>query len=220
MSSKAVGAVRSRGQEAGSSSGAAEAGGGHVEGFEDFFKGKIFEGFAGDAFDDVAEDFEVDVAVEELFAGGAGEVEVGEVFPGGFGAVLVVGEGVVGDEAGAVAEELFEGDDALAVVVELGEEVGKGLIEAELAALEEDHDGGGGGEGLGEGGHVEDGVARHGGGVGLHLAVSDRLDESDLAVAADKDDGSGDDVVVDGLVDGFGDSGEAGGVEAEVGGGS
>ncbi len=73
-------------------------------------------------------------------------------------------------------------------------------VEPELALVDQDHDGGGGGDRLGERGHVEDRVAGHRLVGRLHPAA-ERLGVGDLAVTADQDDRAGDDLVVDGLVD-------------------
>ena len=60
-----------------------------------------------------------------------------------------------------MGEEIADGDVALAAL-EFGDVIGDFVVEAELALLEELHQGGGGGDDFGEGGAVEDGVERHG----------------------------------------------------------
>ena len=70
----------------------------------------------------------------------------------------------VGGLAGGVREQHAHGDPcALGIVlrIERGKDLLYGLVEVELALLVELHDGGCGGEALGERRHVEDGVLGH-----------------------------------------------------------
>ena len=92
-----------------------------------------------------------------------------------------------------------------------------GSSKSSLLCLVELHDGGRGGEALGERGHVEDGVDGHGlGGGGFAVetgfvgvfADAVGLLEDDLAVVADEEDCAGEFLLGDGGVDGGGGGGE------------
>ncbi len=204
------------------------AGVGHAEGLEDVLLGVDVEGLAGEGFDDVAEEDEVDVGVLEVVAGGGFEGGgEGAVDAFGFvwgGEAPRVAEVDVGGFAGGMGEKHAEGDEGaggVVVGVEGGEVALDGVVEAgDLALLVELHDGRGGGEALAEGGHVEDGVFGHGlGGGGLaveagftgELAEAVGLLEDDGTVVADEDDGSWGAVGGDGGVEKGGDGAEVGG---------
>ena len=106
-------------------------------------------------------------------------------------------------------EELADGDVLFAACGKLGDVLCDGVVEGELVCLVELHDRGGSGEALGERGHVEDGVFGHrlggevAGDAGLsgELAVAVGALEDDLAVVADDDDGAGELLRGDGVVD-------------------
>ncbi len=180
--------------------GRVELGLGHAEGEEDLLAGELIEGEGGDAADDFAEEDEVDVGVDEAFAGG-GDGFIDEGFlDAGFVAAPFGFEVDIGAEAGEVGEEHADGDVGFAAL-ELREVGGDLVVEADLALFDEAHDGGGGGDDLGEGGGVEDGVDGHGGAGGGEAAAAVGLAMEDLAVAADPGDGAGHLVGGDGFLD-------------------
>ena len=144
--------------------------GGDAGGAEDVVSDVGVVGFAGDLFDDAAEDAVAEVGVGPVGAGWVGERDFGDGLgdePG-----LVPGEvehhgvgGVVGPAAAGVGEEMVDGDvddvglvGGLAVLdAEDGARAEDLVGELELALLDEREDGDGG-DGLGDGGDAEEGV--------------------------------------------------------------
>jgi len=175
----------------------AEVGVGHAEGLEDVFGCELAEGHAGDAFDDLGEEGEAGVGVHELFAGG--EVE-------GFlsvddGEDVVVGDEVLGvapagvaeqspliAEAASVVHHLAEGDGD-AEVLELGNVFVDVVVEGELALCLQEQDGEGG-ELLGHGGDVEDGLGSDGD-VVIEVGHAVAVGVDDLAVFVDAEGAAG-----------------------------
>src|SRR2546425_12239137 len=106
----------------------------------------------------------VDLLVDPLLGAAAGdEVEPPLVLD----AVDLAGEGPPAREAGAVGEEVPEGDVRLPVHAEVVKEARDAIVDLDLPLLHEQHEGGGGGQRLGERGEVEDGVGLHGRACGL-----------------------------------------------------
>lgn len=191
--------------------GGIEPGLGHAEGKEDLIAGEFVEGLSGDAADHFAQEDEVDVRVNEAFAGG-GDGFIDERF---FDARFVTGpfgnEVDIGSHTGEVREEHADGDVAFAAL-EVGEIDGDFVVEAYLALLDEAHHGGGGGDDFGEGGGVEDGVERHGLAGRGEAAIAVRLAVKNFGALPDPGDGSRHFVVFDGEFDdaiNIGGTGEA-----------
>ena len=104
----------------------------------------------GDAFDEVAEEDEIDVGVEKAAVRGLGGGLGAGDFNGACGAFPVVGAAESGAESGVVGHELADGDGFLAVAFEFGEVAGDGVVDAEFFPVDEFHDRGGGGDDFGE----------------------------------------------------------------------
>jgi len=213
-----------------------EAGVGHVEGGEEAFLEEGCKGLAGGGFDDVAEDVGIDT-VEPL---GAGLVEEGDARGGpghcGEGFIAVEGLGfsvefidgvaspAVG-ESGGVAEEVADGGggfgwDGVAVFLpdgeafKLGEVLGDGVVEVELAFFAEHH-GGGRGDALGHGVDTENGVLFDGG-FGASVGEAELLIVDDVAFAEDEDGATDEFFIGDEFFDGGVDFSEGVGGHAKV----
>uniref|UniRef100_E6QKK2 Uncharacterized protein n=1 Tax=mine drainage metagenome TaxID=410659 RepID=E6QKK2_9ZZZZ len=121
----------------------------------------------------------------------------------------MVGEIEIGSQAGEMGHQLADGDVLFAVAGKVWQVGGNGVVELDLAGVDELHHGGGGGDALGERSEIEDGIEGHwlavGDGVGLcagfERAVAEGLAVDDLAIVKDEDDGSGDGALGDGLLD-------------------
>ena len=88
-------------------------------------------------------------------------------------------------QAGIVGEQLADGDVVFSVLRKLRQVLGDCVVEANLSQFHELHDGGGGGDHLGQRCEIEDGVQRHGLAFGLEGAAAVGLAVDDLAVVAD-----------------------------------
>ena len=134
----------------------------HAQGLEDLTFAENVQRHVGDPVHDLAQGDEIDVAVIELRPRRADRVILGN---GLHGPVVIrpVGPGShPGAQTGGVGHELPDGDPALAVGGEGRPIGGRGFVEVDEAAIHQDHDGGGGGHDLGQGGEIEDGVRLHG----------------------------------------------------------
>ena len=138
-----------------------EAGVGHAEGSEDLLGREAVEGPPVHPLDQLTENDEADVRVGEGAAWLLTRRQGADAAPGLVGAVLVVRERVVRDEPAAVEQEVLDGDALLAVPPELGQVGGHRRAEVDAALVHEDHDAGGGGHDLREGGEVEHGPGLH-----------------------------------------------------------
>ena len=112
-------------------------------------------------------------------------------------------------EARRVGEQVVDGDGGCRAVrrlrLEVGQEVGDGAAEAELAKLDHAHRGGGD-DGLGDGGEAEDVVFLHGApGLAVRLAIG--LEVGELPVLHHGDDGADDALFAEGCVEGGVDAG-------------
>ena len=177
------------------------AGVGEAEGRNDIALRVDLKRQAGDALHQRTERDEVLVAVAEDNAGrrdGRGLEETAQTF---LSPVPWAGEVEIWREAGVVGEAVADGDVLLAVGAELGHVMSDGIVDANLALLVELHYGRGSDEVLGERGHVEDGVLGHRLARGLQRAHAVGAVEDDLAVVPNDDDGAGQFVVRDGIVD-------------------
>ena len=130
----------------------------------------------------------VDLLVDPLLGATAGEeVEPPLVLD----AVDLAGEGPPAREAGAVREEVAEGDVRLPVHAEVVKEARDAIVDLDLPLLHEQHEGGGGGERLGERGEVEDGVRLHRRARGLEAPAAEGGVVEDVARPRDQDHGAG-----------------------------
>ena len=85
-------------------------------------------------------------------------------------------------------QQITDGDLLLAGLGEFGNQLADTVAQPQLAALDQHHDAGRGGHGLGDGSEVKHGVRRHGDPLGFHLAIAVGLEKDDLALPADADD--------------------------------
>ncbi len=103
-----------------------------------------------------------------------------------------------------MGEEMAEGDLAgffcgVAADDEGGEEVAEAGVEVEVAALVEEHGGGGGDGDFGDGGDIVDGGGEDGVGIGRVGEVAECVEEDDVAVDEEAEGATGEGTVVDGL---------------------
>ena len=151
---------------------------------------------------DFAQQDEINVAVDEAHSrragglGGAGETDAG-VVAGPFRF-----ERHVGLETREMREQVAQRDVAFASL-ELGDVVGDLVVQPELALLEELHQRRRGGNDFREGGAVEDGIESHGLRLRNQRPLPVGLAVDDLAVVPDHQNGAGQAVLCDGLVDRF-----------------
>ena len=174
----------------------------HAQRQEDVPPRVIGEHLAAQPVNDFAQQDEIDVAIDEAHArraggpGGAGETDAG-VVAGPFRF-----ERHVGLEAREMREQVAQRDVALASL-ELGDVVGDLVVQPELALLEELHQRRRGGNDFREGGAVEDGIESHGLRLRNQRPLPVGLAVDDLAVVPDHQNGAGQAVLCDGLVDRF-----------------
>ena len=175
---------------------------GHAHGLEDSLPRERVEALPGNPLDQLAQDHEADVGVDELRARRRGRLQLGDPLPGGFGAMLEVLQGIVRNQARPMAQEVLDRDRRLAVVIELGQELDDAVAQAKLALLDQEHGGGGRDDRLGQRGHVEDRVARHGFGGRFDGAQAGGASVGDLATSSHDHHGAGDLSFRDGAIDG------------------
>ena len=155
---------------------------------------------AAQPVNDFAQQNEIDVAIDEAHTrraggfGGAGETDARVV------ARPLRFERHVGLEARKMREQVAQRDVALAFL-KFGDVVGDLVVQTELALLEKLHQRRGGGNDFREGGAVEDGIGRHGLGLRNQRPFPVRLAVDDLAVVSDQQNGAGQAILCDGLVD-------------------
>jgi len=160
----------------------------HAQGFIDRFMREVIQAFAFESFDDFTEDDVADIGVDEFGVDGCGEFEIADVDPGLLSAIGVIAQVIVGGEAAAMQEQMLDGDFVFAVGCEFGQVFGDGVGEGELAALGEDHDGGGGGDDFGERSEIENSVRRHRGFGRLDGAHAEGFAIDDFVLVADEQD--------------------------------
>ena len=98
--------------------------------------------------------------------------------------MLVVGQRVVGDQAAGVGEQIADGEGFLAVGGKAVEVAGDGVVEGELARLDQLHHRSGGGNGLGQRCQIKQRVAGHCFTLRLELAITKTLQPGDAIPAA------------------------------------
>ena len=144
-----------------------------------------FSGIAAETVDDFAEQFEIDIAVDEFGFGRIGGL-IGE---GAMDAGFVAGPGgieiEIGRQAGIVRHEVADGDGALAAL-KFGKVFGDRVVGREAAFVVELHQRAGGGDDFGERGDVEDGVGGHRLARGQEGAFAVGFAIDDFAVVADR----------------------------------
>jgi len=182
-------------------------GGTHAEWIEDAAAGDGGVTVVIDVLEDVAEDLEAEVGIPVMLAGCVGRLEVadgegGEGDGGEVGAIVL--------EAGGVSEEVVDGDGAVfGFDCEPGQVFGEGGLRIEAAFVVELHEADGG-EGLGDGSDVEEGVGSDAG-FGFEVGESIGADFEGVSAVGDADDHSGlCGGSCGGAVDGFECAGESG----------
>ena len=173
--------------------GEAEGAVAHAERAEDLFLDEVAQAFSGEAFDDLAGQQGTHALVLKALPRG---IEQGgshggfdELTQGGVRAAEldVLGEHV--GQAGDVAEEVADADGGAVGAVELGKVLDDRIVEANLAAVDEQEQGADG-YGLGDGGQQIDRIRLDGGALGAGSPFAEGLMQDDLA-AADHEDGGG-----------------------------
>ena len=147
----------------------------------------------------------MDLLVHELLRAPAGD-EVESSLPLDADDVAVVG--TPAGEPGAVREQVPEGHVGLPVHAEVVKEARYAIVELELPLAQQQHEGGDGGERLGERGEVEDRVGTHRRPFGLEAARAEGGVVEDLPGPADQDDRTGEGPRLDGRLEFALDGGE------------
>ncbi len=167
-----------------------EAGRNHAQRAEDILLCVLIQGHAADLLHQFTEDDETHVAVQERCAGRVhqlGGVGTGVAF---FQSVPGLLEVEVGGQPGVVGQQHADGDVVLAILREVGDVLGNGIVQLDLAKLLQSHDAGGSGDDLGERCQVENGVDGHGLGFGADGAVAVRFVVSREPVVRDQQHGT------------------------------
>ena len=193
---QAVGAARRAGRGAALGRGDARPHGGrrverrvlHPERLEDALAGELIQRLPAHARDDVAEEEEVDVAVDEPLTGQRGRNLLDGALDRGVVPEPLVGHVDVGPEAGDVGEQVPDGDVALAVACELRDEGRDPVGEAKATVLDERRHAGRRGDHLGDRRHVEDGVGGHRLDRRLERPLAEALEVQRAVTATDQDD--------------------------------
>ncbi len=159
------------------------------------------EPFTAHPAHDIAEQKEVDVAVDEAFARRRGRHLLGRPANGFLGAVKLDLELEIGPQPRCVRQQLANGDGALAVAPELGDELRDRIGQANPPLLHQLHHAGGRRHDFGQGGQIEDRVFGHRLLNRPDRAPAERPVIHDRVAAADQDDGAGQFVARDGGLD-------------------
>ena len=163
----------------------------HPERLEDLSRRVLIQPLAAHAPDDVAEEKEVDVAVDEALAR-RGVRHFFDRAPDGFvGAVEFNLELEVGPQSGRVRQQMPDLDARLAIAPELRDELRDRLVQPDASFLHELHHARGRRHHFGERGEIEDGVLGHRLGRGRHRPLAEGGVVRDGVAAADQDDGAG-----------------------------
>ena len=125
--------------------------------------------------DDVAEQEEVDVAVDEALVGARERDLLDRQFDGAVVADPVEGQIDIRPQPGRVRQEMTDRDVLLAVALEAGHVVRHAIVQPDAALLHEQHRARRRGDDLGERRRVEDRVERHRLARGLDGAGAERL---------------------------------------------
>ena len=144
-------------------------GAGHAQGLVDVLLNELLHGNAGDLLSQEGQGHEGEVGVLGLAAVGAvlgDDLQTLDVLHLFLVGVAVQEGGLPLGQTGGVGQQLSDSDVLLAVAGELGPVLVDGVIDIQQAAVDQQHDGLGGGHDLGDGGQVEHGVDLHLAGVG------------------------------------------------------
>ena len=155
------GARLGRGDAGGERGRRVEGGVDHRQGPENPLVRKAFEGCPADPPDDLAQQHEVQVAVDEPFAGGCGRRQGDGAGDRRFGALEDLVKRQVGGEAGGVRQQLGDGDRLPALASEPRHVIGDAVAQTQAPLFDEHHDGGGRRHDLGQGREIEHRVERH-----------------------------------------------------------
>ena len=161
----------------------------HAERLEDVLLGVLVERLAADPPHNLAEQKEVDVAVDEAGAGRCRRHFLDSPLDGGVGADPLV-EIDVRPEARDVRQQVADGDVGFAVALESRNEGRHAIDEAQLALLDQHHHARRRRHHLGQGGDVEHRVERHRLGRRHQRPVADRFLINDAIADANQDDGA------------------------------
>ena len=173
----------------------------HAERHEDPLADVVLERQAGHPRHDLAEQEEVDVAVDEPLAWRRQQHLLGRAVNGDVVAVELVLQRQVRPETGHVRQQVADGDVFLAVTRELRDERADPIGQPDPAGFDELHHARRRGDDLREGGEVEDGVARHRLPRRRQGPVPERLVVNDLVTPSDEDDGARQPASLDRLLD-------------------
>ena len=184
-------------------------GAGHAQGLVDVLLNELLHGNAGDLLSQEGQSHEGEVGVLGLAAVGAvagDDLQTLDVLHLLLVGVAVQEGGLPLGQTGGVGQQLSDSDVLLAVAGELGPVLADLVVDIQLAAVNQQHDGLGGGHDLGDGGQVEHGVDLHLAGIGdllvggvpvvgalggvIVVGVAVGLVQDDLAVLDGQDDGT------------------------------
>ena len=186
----------------------------HPQGPEYPLVREAFEGHPADPSDYLPQQHEVQVAVDEPFAGGRGRRQGEDAGDGRPGALEDLLERQVGGEAGRVRQQLGDGDRPPTPALEPRHVGGDAVPQPETPLFDEHHDAGGRRHHLGQGREVEHRVERHR--LGCSRPQRTRAEGPlvhDLAAVSHEHHRAGKTPVADGLLDHRVDPGEAGRVD-------
>ena len=160
----------------------------HPQRLEDLLAREPVERQTADATDDVAEQEEVDVAVDEPLP----RLRRGNLVDGERDRRLVsrphLSQIDVGPQARDMGQKMTDGDVTFAVAFEARDVGGHTIAQSNASLLDQDHDAGGRGDDLGQRGQVEHRVERHRLGVRHERAIADRFLIEDLVAPAHEHD--------------------------------
>ena len=161
---------------------------GHPERREDVFVREPVERLPADSLDDLAEQEEIDVAVDESRARRGGRNLLHRELDGGVAADPLIGEVHIGPQARHVGQQVANRDVGLAIPLEPGDEGGDAVNQPQFAPLDQQHDAGRRGDGLGQRRKIEDRIERHRFARGQERTIANRLLVDEAVAQADEHD--------------------------------
>ena len=165
-----------------------EAGVVHAERLEDFTHEKLVERRAARAMHDLAQQEEVDVAVDEALAGRGGRHFLAGQLDGGVVPLPRIGKVHVGPEAADVRQQVADRDAALAVALEARHVPRHRIVQPDATLFHQPHHGGRRRDHLGQRREVEDRIGGHRLGRGDDGALAVGLLEQDDVAPANQHD--------------------------------